>query len=75
MQEDEVIFDLSDLVEFNIVRALHDGSQRKRASLYLVKIRPISGTTLGRKATKIPPVACQQADRLYVLKLVSHQCP
>jgi hypothetical protein len=35
----DVIHDLSDLLEITIDHLLYDGSERKRATLYVVKIR------------------------------------
>lgn len=75
VQENDVIFDLSDLVEFNVARILYDGSHRNRASLYLVSIRAVSRTNGALKAAKLTAAASSSAGRHYVLKLVSSQCP
>jgi hypothetical protein len=63
--EDQVIYDLSDLVEFHTTKVLYDGSKRKRATLYLVKVRAVTETACTRNTIRDTP-ACN----LYVLKIV-----
>lgn len=72
VQEEKVIHDLSDLVEFNVAKILYDGGKRKRANLYLVKVRAITGgkTTKARKATQTTTATSASKSRLCVLKIV-----
>lgn len=75
MQEEKVIHDLSDLVEFNVTKILYDGGKRKRANLYLVKVRAIAGgkTTKARKATPTTTAISTSESGLCVLKIVRDQ--
>ncbi|KAI0132778.1 hypothetical protein BJ170DRAFT_680653 [Xylariales sp. AK1849] len=69
VQEDQVVHDLSDLVEFNVTELLHDGSKRKRATLYLVKVRAIAKSQRARKATRTSTTPLAGEGGLYVLKI------
>ena len=70
VQEDKVIHDLSDMVEFNVTELLNDGRKRKRASLYVVKVRPTVESNRPRKATKTLRAPPATEDGLSVLKIV-----
>ncbi|KAI1843492.1 hypothetical protein JX266_010318 [Neoarthrinium moseri] len=69
VQEDPVIHDLSDFVEFNITKVLYDGTKRKRATLYLVKVRAAATSHRGRKATRKSAAPSARESGLYVLKI------
>ncbi|KAF7540121.1 hypothetical protein G7054_g1591 [Neopestalotiopsis clavispora] len=52
LPQSDIIHDLSTLIEVRIVRQIHDGTKRKRASLYLVEARPIVN---GQQHSRAPP--------------------
>lgn len=63
--EDQVIYDLSDLLEFHTMKILYDGNTRKRANLYLVKVRAATETAYLCQTTQEA-----SAGGFYVLKIV-----
>lgn len=70
VQEDVVIFGLDDLLDYSIMQVLYDGTQRKRASLYLVRLRTIVKTSKARKAARTTIVPPAWEGGPYVLKIV-----
>lgn len=70
VQEDVAIFDLSDLLEYRITQVLYDGTQRKRATLYLVRVRTLGKASRARKATRTTTAPFAWEGGPYVLKIV-----
>ncbi len=73
VQGETVIYDLSDLVEFNITKVLYDGSKRQRATLYLVKVRASAKPNRAPKATRTSTAPSASEGSLYVLKIASNE--